>query len=307
MTFNTQVYADNLLANLSELTIYQQDVAAFSTSQSVEELLITVQKVMAFQLKQPHLATLSTQAVWPATHWAMMAFARILDTLGIDYTLHEAPNQRLATLQFPQWPNAEWQFVAAPLAAGGFYLMELTQNKRLFYWDLAQKRWYLNHDDLLALVQSEAIRRAGVVATRQVQQQFQQVGVALSEVGYQVDTRLLDTQEQGHLSLVTNDLTADVLDRLFILAAQENIVLKRVEHETISGAELYLADDVTIQIVHTRDASGQADWYYHLIGTEDTLATVVQTQSFFAQWYNEFKEQVAVHYHDEVFVDLKRL
>ncbi|HEY4400291.1 MAG TPA: hypothetical protein VGM95_07185 [Lactobacillaceae bacterium] len=293
--FKPDDYAQKLAKDIAHLTALQANVAQLAQSQTVAEIVTATQNITAYQPQAAAVAQLSADAVYAPAHWAMVAFARLLVQVTDRFALGELPGQRLATLQLADWPNTEWQFTAAPLAAGGFYLTEVTHGLRLAYWDLAQKRWYLNHAELLLIVQTQAVRRNGVAATRAVLAIFTQLATLLAENDFQVDSQLIDSAAPGGWPL-SGAVTKAQLDELFILAAQENVLLKSAPN----GVALHLPDDVTLSLVETA-----GKWRYALNVTTDSLVTVIQTQVFFATWYEKFQKTVGVPYHTAVFVNKK--
>jgi len=99
------------------------------------------------------------------------------------------------------------------------------------------------------------------------------------------------------------DFPAYVLDSLFVTAAKQQFVLKRMQGET-SGAEISIGD-IALKLTQHRQDDGHSQWTYDIIDHDKviTIFTLLQQLPFFYYWYAEQLTYVGLKDKREVFVD----
>lgn len=302
--FKTADYSAALKKDLTLFERWQLLVEALSTTTESTELLDILQKILAFDMHQAQMVRIANPFWFPSTHWVTVAFAKLSEAASLSPTTMALPQgQKVAELHFAEWPNAAFRFTKAPLAAGGYYLEETAQDLRVLYWDLNRQRLYLDTQQFAKLVQTEAIQLAGVDALTTFQKRLVAIADQLTETGYDVEVPGLDAEHQSALTMVQKDLPAHVLDSLFVTAAKQQFVLKRMQGDT-SGAEISIGD-VAMKLTQHRQDDGHSEWTYDIIDSNQviTIFTLLQQLPFFYRWYSDELTFVGLKDKREVFVD----
>lgn len=302
--FQIADYSAALKKDLTLFDRWQVLVAALNTTTDATELLDILQKILAFDMHQAQMVRIANDFWFPSTHWVTVAFAKLSEAASLQPTTMMLPHgQKVAELHFEEWPNATFRFTKAPLAAGGYYLEETAQNLRVLYWDFNRQRLYLDTQQFAKLVQTEAIQLAGVDALTAFQKRLVAVAEQLMAVGFDIEMPGLDAEKQAGLVMVQKDLPAHVLDSLFVTAAKQQFVLKRMQGDT-SGAEISLGD-IAIKLTQHRQEDGHSQWTYDIIDHNQiiTIYTLLQQLPFFYQWYAAQLAFVGLKDKREVFVD----
>lgn len=302
--FQIADYSAALKKDLTLFDRWQVLVAALNTTTDATELLDILQKILAFDMHQAQMVRIANDFWFPSTHWVTVAFAKLSESASLQPTTMMLPHaQKVAELHFEEWPNATFRFTKAPLAAGGYYLEETAQNLRVLYWDFNRQRLYLDTQQFAKLVQTEAIQLAGVDALTAFQKRLVAVAEQLMAVGFDIEMPGLDAEKQAGLVMVQKDLPAHVLDSLFVTAAKQQFVLKRMQGDT-SGAEISLGD-IAMKLTQHRQEDGHSQWTYDIIDHNQiiTIYTLLQQLPFFYQWYAAQLAFVGLKDKREVFVD----
>lgn len=302
--FETNQYSAQLRKDLMLFERWQVLVDALSTTTEPTELLDILQKMLAFDMHQAEMMRIANPFWFPNTHWVTVAFAKLSEAASLsDTTIVLPQGQKVAELHFSEWPNATFRFTKAPLAAGGYYLEETAQNLRVLYWDMNRQRLYLDTQQFAKLVQTEAIQLAGIEALTTFQKRLVAIAMQLGDIGYDVDMPGLDAAQQTALVMMQKDLPAYVLDSLFVTAAKQQFVLKRMQGET-SGAEISIGD-IALKLTQHRQDDGHSQWTYDIIDHDKviTIFTLLQQLPFFYYWYAEQLTYVGLKDKREVFVD----
>ncbi|MCT8389621.1 hypothetical protein D0501_05990 [Leuconostoc holzapfelii] len=302
--FQIADYSAALKKDLTLFDRWQVLVAALNTTTDATELLDILQKILAFDMHQAQMVRIANDFWFPSTHWVTVAFAKLSEAASLQPTTMMLPHgQKVAELHFEEWPNATFRFTKAPLAAGGYYLEETAQNLRVLYWDFNRQRLYLDTQQFAKLVQTEAIQLAGVDALTAFQKRLVAVADQLMAVGFDIEMPGLDAEKQAGLVMVQKDLPAHVLDSLFVTAAKQQFVLKRMQGDT-SGAEISLGD-IAMKLTQHRQEDGHSQWTYDIIDHNQiiTIYTLLQQLPFFYQWYAAQLTFVGLKDKREVFVD----
>ncbi len=302
--FQIADYSAALKKDLTLFDRWQVLVAALNTTTDATELLDILQKILAFDMHQAQMVRIANDFWFPSTHWVTVAFAKLSEAASLQPTTMMLPHgQKVAELHFEEWPNATFRFTKAPLAAGGYYLEETAQNLRVLYWDFNRQRLYLDTQQFAKLVQTEAIQLAGVDALTAFQKRLVAVADQLMAVGFDIEMPGLDAEKQAGLVMVQKDLPAHVLDSLFVTAAKQQFVLKRMQGDT-SGAEISLGD-IAMKLTQHRQEDGHSQWTYDIIDHNQiiTIYTLLQQLPFFYQWYAAQLAFVGLKDKREVFVD----
>lgn len=302
--FQIADYSAALKKDLTLFDRWQVLVAALNTTTDATELLDILQKILAFDMHQAQMVRIANDFWFPSTHWVTVAFAKLSEAASLQPTTMMLPHgQKVAELHFEEWPNATFRFTKAPLAAGGYYLEETAQNLRVLYWDFNRQRLYLDTQQFAKLVQTEAIQLAGVDALTAFQKRLVAVSEQLMAVGFDIEMPGLDAEKQAGLVMVQKDLPAHVLDSLFVTAAKQQFVLKRMQGDT-SGAEISLGD-IAMKLTQHRQEDGHSQWTYDIIDHNQiiTIYTLLQQLPFFYQWYAAQLAFVGLKDKREVFVD----
>lgn len=302
--FQIADYSAALKKDLTLFDRWQVLVAALNTTTDATELLDILQKILAFDMHQAQMVRIANDFWFPSTHWVTVAFAKLSEAASLQPTTMMLPHgQKVAELHFEEWPNATFRFTKAPLAAGGYYLEETAQNLRVLYWDFNRQRLYLDTQQFAKLVQTEAIQLAGVDALTAFQKRLVAVAEQLMAVGFDIEMPGLDAEKQAGLVMVQKDLPAHVLDSLFVTAAKQQFVLKRMQGDT-SGAEISLGD-IAMKLTQHRQEDGHSQWTYDIIDHNQiiTIYTLLQQLPFFYQWYAAQLAFVGLKDKREVFVD----
>ena len=302
--FKTEIYSKQLKEDLNLFNRWQMLIDSLSTTEDVPELLDILQKILAFDSHQSKMVRLATDAWFPNTHWVTVVFAKFAEQASLSSTAVILPNaQKVAELHFSEWPNASFRFMTAPLAAGGYYLEETAQNLRVLYWDIAHKRFYLDTQQFAKLVQTQAAQLAGLDALATFQKRLTAIASQLRAVAYDTMLPGIDVQKQGDLPMSRKDLSTDILDSLFVLAAKQHFILKRLLDEK-KGVVITISE-VSLKLIAHRTNDGHEQWTYDIIddNREVTLYTLFQQLPFFYQWYCDHVTTVGLKDKREVFVD----
>jgi len=302
--FKTQLYSSQLKADLDLFNQLQILIDALSTTENMPESLTILQKILAFDSHQSKMVRIDNDYWFPSTHWVTIAFAKISDQASLSPSKVVLPNaQKVAELHFSEWPNAAFRFVQAPLAAGGYYLVETAQNLRVLYWDIAHKRFYLDTKQFAQLVQTQAVQLAGLDALDTFQKRLTAIASQFIEIAYDIDLPGIDGQKQVDLEMVRKDLSTNILDSLFVLGAKQQFILKRMTGEK-SGAIITIGE-VSLKLTTHHINDGHEQWTYDIIDDNRnvTIYTLFQQLPFFYQWYSDHLTVVGLKDKREVFVD----
>lgn len=302
--FNIQNYSEQLKNDLNLFERWQALIKALDQTQSMAELLDILQKILAFDSHQSQMVRIANDYWFPSTHWVTVAFAKCATWASLSQTDMVLPNgQKVAELHFSEWPNASFRFMKAPLDAGGYYLEETAQNLRVLYWDIDQKRFYLDTQQFAKLVQTEAIQLAGINALASFQKRLTAIAAQLSEESYDLMLPGLSQLEQTNLKMSQEGLSTSLLDSLFVVSVKQQFILKRIKDETI-GVEIEIGD-IRLQLTQHPTNNGHEQWTYDIIDSnkEVTIYTLFQQLPFFYQWYDEHFKMVGLKDKREVFVD----
>ncbi|CAM3134906.1 hypothetical protein [Leuconostoc rapi] len=302
--FNIQNYSEQLKKDLTLFERWHALIKALDQTQSMSELLDILQKILDFDSHQSQMVRIANDYWFPSTHWVTVAFAKCAAWASLSQTDMALPNgQKVAELHFSEWPNATFRFMKAPLAAGGYYLEETAQNLRVLYWDIKRKRFYLDTQQFAKLVQTEAIQLAGVHALATFQKRLTAIATQLSEESYDLVLPGLSQLEQMHLKMVQEGLPTSILDSLFVNAAKQQFILKRIRDDA-TGVEIEVGD-IELQLTQHPTNNGHEQWTYDIIDSnkEVTIYTLFQQLPFFYQWYDDHFTIVGLKDKREVFVD----
>ncbi|WP_294976878.1 hypothetical protein [uncultured Leuconostoc sp.] len=302
--FETKLYSNQLKADLDLFNRWQVLIDALSTTDSMPELLAILQKILAFDSHQSKMVRIDNEYWFPTTHWVTIAFAKIAEQASLSPTKVVLPNaQKVAELHFAEWPNAAFRFMQAPLAAGGYYLVETAQNLRVLYWDTTHKRFYLDTNQFAKLVQTQAVQLAGLDALATFQKRLTAIASQLIEVAYDIMLPGLDAHKQVDLEMIQKDLSTNILDSLFVLAAKQQFILKRMTGEK-HGA-MFTIGEVSLKLTQHHINDGHEQWTYDIIDDNRivTIYTLFQQLPFFYQWYSDHLTVVGLKNKREVFVD----
>lgn len=301
--FNTKEYAQQLRKDLKVFSRFSEYITALSQSTNVTESLGMLEGILSFDSHESEMLRMDNRFWYATTHWVSVVFAQLMkSTSTLDINVLMPQGQKTTILHFKEWSNAEFRFVKAPLAAGGFYLEEDTYNLRVAYWDIYQKRFYIDTTELAMLMQSNAAQLAGVKTLLQFQQHLFLIGHQLEQLGYDTDIHYLNVNNAERLEMRQLDLTTEVFDSLFIQAAHSGFILRLLSDDQNEGAYIDF-EDGRLSIIHERDQEGHSHWYYDLthLTPDTTIFTLIQVFPFFGKWYNDWQNQVGINDHREVF------
>lgn len=302
--FNLQNYREQLKTDLNLFDDFYGLIQALDQTQSMSELLDILHKILVFDSHQSQILRMTNDYWFPSTHWVTVAFAKCTNWASLSETNLALPNgQKVAELHFLEWPNATFRFVKAPLVSGGYYLEETAQNLRVLYWDIERKRFYLDTQQFAQLVQTEAIQLAGVRALSIFQKRLTAIAMQLSEEAYDLVLPGLSPLEQTNLPMNQKGLPASVLDSLFISAAKQQVILKRIKAGP-TGVEFQMSG-IGLQLTQHQTNNGYDQWTYDIIDSnkEVTIYTLFQQLPFFYQWYYNHFTLVGLKDKREVFVE----
>lgn len=302
--FKTQLYSKQLKSDLKLFNRWQILIDALSVTDNMSELLEILQKILVFDMHEAEMIRLVNDYWFPTTHWVTVAFAKCANVASLSQTEIVLPQaQKVAELHFSEWPNATFRFMKAPLAAGGYYLEETSQNLRVLYWDMNRKRFYLDTQQFSKLVQTQAIQLAGLDALSIFQKRLSAIGAQLFEEEYDVVLPGIDGQKQSNLLMTEKKIPIEILDSLFVVAAKQQFILKRMQDE-YNGVEITIGD-VSLKLIQCDTNGGYEQWTYDIIDSnkEVTIYTLLQQLPFFYHWYTNHLKVVGLKDKREVFVD----
>ncbi|MDC2805603.1 hypothetical protein [Leuconostoc suionicum] len=304
MNFDTYSYSQQLKKDLEVFQRWQVLIEALSEANQTAEILDITKKILAFDVHKSEIMRVASEHWYPNTHWIAVTFSNLAKMTSLSHTQVILPKmQKVAELHFEEFPNAAFQFTKAPLAAGGYYLEEISQNLRVVYWDIVNKRFYLDTVHFMKLVQTEAIQIAGVEALTIFQKRLTAISYLLKDNEYDIDIVGLDMTDTQNLMMQQKDLSAEILDSLFVEAAKQNFVLTLLQNDK-EGAVLKIGS-VSLEIIQHRDQQEHAVWQYDIIDNNKrvTIYTLFQQLPFFAKWYEKWFNEVGLKDKRAVFVD----
>ncbi|WP_367300943.1 hypothetical protein [Leuconostoc carnosum] len=302
--FKIENYSEQLGKDLRLFDRLHLLIDTLGTTENLIEILDVLQKILDFDSHQSKMVRIDNPFWFPDTHWVTLAFAKFAMSASLSTTVVTLPQaQKVVELHFEEWPNASFRFTKAPLAAGGYYLEETAQNLRVLYWDVVRRRFYLDAQQFATLVQTEALQIAGVEALATFQKRLTAIAEQLADADYDIVLPGSDAANQGNLVMTQKDLSADILDALFVSAAKQQFILKRIQNEQ-TGAEIAVGD-VIIKLLQQRVDGGHAQWHYDIVDDHQkvTIYTLLQQLPFFYRWYMGNLNIVALKDKREVFVD----
>lgn len=302
--YDVQEYSNQLEKDLNLFEQWHTLIENLIDTESLEVILDILKKIVLFDLHQSKMVRIDTPKWFPATHWVTVAFAQIARNASLnDIEIILPQAQRVAEIHFSEWPNASFRFVKAPLDAGGYYLEETAQELRVVYWDIFDNRFYLDTEQFSKLVQTEAIQLGGVAALAVFQQRLTNIAKQLSEIGYDSVLPGMDNTDQDQLFMRQKELLPDVLDSLFVKAAEQQFILKKMKSAD-NGVEINIGE-VAIQLAQSTLSEHQTEWYYKVVdeNKDITIYTLFQQLPFFYKWYQTYINVVGLRDKREVFVD----
>ncbi|GMA69287.1 hypothetical protein GCM10025879_05330 [Leuconostoc litchii] len=304
MNFDSYSYSQQLKKDLDLFQRWQVLVELLSEADQAEVILDITKKILAFDVHQSEMVRVANEHWYPSTHWITVAFSKLAQMASLSSTAVILPKmQKVVEIHFEEFPNAAFRFTKAPLAAGGYYLEEISQDLRVAYWDLLNKRFYLDTVDFMKLVQTEALQIAGVDALTAFQKRLTAIVVLLEKSGYAIDITGLDAEHNNNLIMQSKDISAEVLDALFVGAAKQNFVLTLLKNKR-DGVTLNIGA-VSLEITQQYDNQQHAVWQYDIIDSNKcvTIYTLFQQLPFFARWYTKWFNEVGLKDKRAVFVD----
>ena len=159
-------------------------------------------------------------------------------------------------------------FVGANDSNGGVYYQDRVTNETLFYLNLSRRMMRFNSSAITKLfveTYADKIEKDQLLTATDLLIAF---GQALkTDFGFDVDFNLLDTNNNEFYEFATSNLGSEVVDKLFVAAAQENYMLK---HDK-DGAVLELAPDLTLKIA-SHNANGGAAWGLYVTDKDQSVS-----------------------------------
>ncbi|GAA3615004.1 hypothetical protein [Secundilactobacillus similis] len=175
---------------------------------------------------------------------------------------------------------------------GGVYYTEQVTGEVLFYLNLKRQVMRMNSKaitQLFIITYHDKLENEQILSTTQLLIDF---GQSLkTDFGFDVDFNLLDTSNQEFYYVQANELSSEVVDKLFVAAAEQDYMLMHAQ----DGATLQLPQDVTLTIAsHT--ASGQAKWGLTVQDQDEKMSwfKVLLTYDFLRDWYLDNLDELQI-------------
>lgn len=165
---------------------------------------------------------------------------------------------------------------------GVFYRDQVT-GETLFYLNLSRKMMRLNSSAITKLFIETYLDKVEPDQLIAATDLFIVFGKSLKEdFGYDVDFNVLDMSNSEFYAFQTSNIDSDIIDKLFVAAAQENYMLKHADE----GAILELKPDLSLRIGTNQNANN-AGWglTVHDANQEVSWFKVVLQYPFLRNWY----------------------
>ncbi|KRO04344.1 hypothetical protein IV54_GL001403 [Levilactobacillus paucivorans] len=180
-----------------------------------------------------------------------------------------------------------FNFRVEPSANGGVFYRERATGQSLFYLNLERKMLRFNSHALTQLFVidlHETVPAETVKTSVQVLIDFARY--LKEDYGYSVDFNILDAANRQNYAVRAADLPAGIVDRLFVVAAQNDYMLTNGVNG--NGAEIILDEGVVVDIFNNQ-LSGQPEWVLTVHDDDQKISwfDVLLKYPFMRDWYLE--------------------
>lgn len=190
-------------------------------------------------------------------------------------------------------------FVAANDSTGGVYYRDQVTGETLFYLNLKRRMMRVNSSAITKLfieTYADKLEKNHLLSATDLLIAF---GQALkTDFGFDVDFNLLDTNNNEFYAFQTSNLSGEIVDKLFVAAAEESYMLK---HDK-DGAVLELAPDLKLKIA-SHNATGGAAWGLYISDEDQKVSwfKVLLEFPFLRKWYLENIDDLQIRSDNLVF------
>lgn len=260
-----------------------------------------VTDLLAALMEMLQLPLGSKQVVFPhqyqANDWYLLFMTRILEIQQIkDFSLASATDhEELGVFLAGTGTKVRYQFTTAN--RNGAFLTEIETDKRLFYLDLVHRKLIFNSADIIDLfIVQEATKITGEESelAMGVLKTFAQL--LADKLEFEIDYSILETNNAYRFETVSKTLPGQILDKLFISSANDDVLMQPIENGY--GAKLILTDELQLNFLQTpAEDSAIGVWYFEVIDTQAKASffNVLASYPFLQRWYLENRKVLEIN------------
>lgn len=287
-------YNEEIKQGLQNVIIFTQWVDQLLLTQSPTELLQAANTLFTFKL-DTKMVTFPHQ--YNMSDWYLLFMTRLLEIHNIDkFSLASAQDhEELGLFLEGADTMVRFQFTIVNDGNGGAFFTEVDSGNRLFYLNLERKQLFFNSRDITNLFivklrkQASAAKLMTAVHTLMEFAQFLE-----ADFGFMVDYNILEITNGYHYEVTAPELSAGVLDKLFVLSAESDYIMQNAT--TGIGAHMALHEGTKIDIMQTHAATGRDEWHLEVTDDRSVLSwlDILMDYDFIRAWYLRDREQLEI-------------
>ncbi|WP_412988195.1 hypothetical protein ACLJJ6_05580 [Pediococcus siamensis] len=280
-------YSDSLKAGLQHGIEFTKLFDQLTNTKDANELLAASTALFDFQMDTDYV-------VYPhkydANDYYLIFMSRLLELHNDKETvLHSREDNLKADTLFQTFPNVddseEFHFEQRPNQEGAFYV-EQNSHQVIFSLNLKAKTMYFNSDTITKLFITEWSGKSDSDAITDAVDLFIQFGKYLvSDFGFNVDFNMLDAANSKKYVLAKPDLPEQILDKLFVATADNNLMLQNMDEA--QGAFLELGNQIIFSLYKHATQDGESHWVITVQDPEEkySLFDIFNQFGFLKKWF----------------------